>query len=115
MHGTAPGMWFEKDNKVLVSLPGVPFEMKTLISNEVIPRLQAKFNLKHIFHKTIMTAGLGESAVAERIKSLEDNLPNNIKLAYLPQPGIVRLRLSASGNIKGELENEVKNYCRKIK
>ncbi|MFK5857003.1 MAG: competence/damage-inducible protein A [Bacteroidota bacterium] len=113
-HGTAPGMWFEKDNKVLVSLPGVPFEMKTLISNEVIPRLQVKFNLKYIFHKTIMTAGLGESALAERIKSLEDNLPNNIKLAYLPQPGIVRLRLSASGNIKSELENEVKSYCRKI-
>ncbi len=113
-YGTAPGMWFEKDSKVLVSLPGVPFEMKTLIENEVIPRLQSKFKLVHIFHKTIMTTGVGESALAEIIEDWEDNLPNNIKLAYLPQPGIVRLRLSAKGSDKGKLENEVKEYCQKI-
>ena len=113
-HGTAPGMWFEKSNKVLISLPGVPFEMKTLIENEVLPRLQSKFKLAHIFHKTIMTTGIGESALAEIIKNWENNLPNNIKLAYLPQPGIVRLRLSATGSNKSKLEDEVNEYCRKI-
>jgi len=113
-HGTAPGMWFEKDNKVLVSLPGVPFEMKTLIKDEVIPRLQSKFKLSHIFHKTIMTTGVGESALAEIIEEWENSLPDNIKLAYLPQPGIVRLRLSATGGIQNKLEDEVKEYCRKL-
>jgi len=113
-HGTAPGMWFEKNNKVLVSLPGVPFEMKTLINNEVIPRLQSKFKLPYIFHKTIMTTGLGESALAEIIEEWENDLPKNIKLAYLPQPGIVRLRLSASGGNKTKLVDEVTLYCQKV-
>ncbi len=113
-HGTAPGMWFEKENMVLVSLPGVPFEMKSLLVDQVLPRLQSKFNLSFIFHKTIMTTGVGESMLAERIANWENNLPEYIKLAYLPQPGIVRLRLSASRSNKNELENEVKKYCRKI-
>jgi len=113
-HGTAPGMWFENNGKVLVSLPGVPFEMKTLINDEVIPRLQSKFSLNYIFHKTIMTTGVGESALAEIIEEWENNLPDNIKLAYLPQPGIVRLRLSATGLIQNELEAEVKEYCRML-
>ena len=94
IHGTAPGMWFEHDTKIVVSLPGVPFEMKTLISEKVIPRLKSHFNLKAIYYKTIMTIGVGESMLAERISKWEDNLPKEIKLAYLPQPGIVRLRLS---------------------
>lgn len=113
-HGTAPGMWFENNGKVLVSLPGVPFEMKSLLKEEVIPRLQSKFKLKHIFHKTIMTTGVGESMLAEIIEDWENTLPRNIKLAYLPQPGIVRLRLSAAGNNKQELENEIITHCKKL-
>jgi len=111
-HGTAPGMWFEKENMVLVSMPGVPFEMKSLIKNHVIPRLQKKFGMNHIFHKTIMTTGIGESMLAERITDWENNLPKYIKLAYLPQPGIVRLRLSATGSDKKELEDDIKSHCR---
>jgi nicotinamide-nucleotide amidase len=113
-HGTAPGMWFEMNGKVLVSLPGVPFEMKSLLKDEVIPRLQKTFKLKHIYHKTIMTTGIGESMLAEKVEDWENNLPKNIKLAYLPQPGIVRLRLSAVGNNKTELEDEVKKHCNKL-
>ena len=113
-HGTAPGMWFEKENMVLVSMPGVPFEMKSLLKNQVIPRLQKKFSLKHIFHKTIMTTGIGESMLAEKIMDWENNLPDNIKLAYLPQPGIVRLRLSANGDMKKTIETEVMNQCQKL-
>ena len=113
-HGTAPGMWFEKGNMVLVSMPGVPFEMKSLIKNHVIPRLQKKFGMNHIFHKTIMTTGIGESMLAERITDWENNLPDNIKLAYLPQPGIVRLRLSAMGNDKKEVEDNIKSQCQKL-
>ncbi len=113
-HGTAPGMWFKENGKVLISLPGVPFEMKSLLKDEVIPRLQSKFKLKHIYHKTVMTTGVGESMLAEQIKDWENELPKNIKLAYLPQPGIVRLRLSAIGNNKKELEDEVKLNCKKL-
>lgn len=112
INGTAPGMWFEENNKVIVSMPGVPFEMQPLLIDEVIPRLQNKFKLPFIYHKTIMTHGLGESKLAERIEEIENNLPDHIKLAYLPQPGIVRLRLSATGWNKNELENGVNNYCR---
>ncbi len=113
-NGTAPGMWFEKNNKVFVSMPGVPFEMRPLLSEQVIPRLQEKFKLEHIFHKTIMTHGLGESWLAEKISDWTDSLPENIKLAYLPQPGIVRLRLSASGPDQTVLENEVNKYCKSL-
>ncbi len=95
--GTAPGMWFEKDKKVFVSLPGVPYEMKALVTNEVIPRLLTHFKRPFIVHKTVLTFGLGESAIAERIAGWEDNLPAFIKLAYLPNLGKVRLRLSAKG------------------
>lgn len=95
--GTAPGMWMEKENTVFISLPGVPFEMKHLIETEVIPRLVAKFDRPYIVHKTIRTYGIGESALAEKIESWEDNLPECIKLAYLPNAGQVRLRLSARG------------------
>ncbi len=113
-NGTAPGMWFEKDGKVYVSMPGVPFEMKVLMADEIIPRLRDKFNLGFIYHKTIMTHGMGESMLAEKIKDLENGLPTNIKLAYLPQPGIVRLRLSAQGDDKVKLEEEVNQYCKLI-
>ncbi|MDP2723911.1 MAG: competence/damage-inducible protein A [Bacteroidales bacterium] len=113
-HGTAPGMWFEKDGKVVVSMPGVPFEMKTLVVDEVIPRMKEKFALGSIYHKTIMTHGVGESALAERISEWESALPIGIKLAYLPQPGIVRLRLSVSGDQLENLQTAVNNQCLKL-
>lgn len=95
--GTASGMWFELEDRVVISLPGVPFEMKTLISNEVIPALQQHYTRPFIIHKTVLTYGLGESVIAERIEDWENNLPADIKLAYLPNIGRVRLRLSGKG------------------
>ena len=105
--GTAPGMWFFENNTVFVSLPGVPYEMKGLISNEVIPRIQKQFKLPFILHKTIMTYGQGESTIAEIIEDFENHLPLHIKLAYLPSFGKVRLRLSAKGENKQTLEKEL--------
>lgn len=92
--GTASGMWFEKDGKVVISLPGVPFEMEYLMTNEVLPRLKSKFVGRPIAHRTLLTACEGESAIAKRIDAFEDKLPPHIKLAYLPSLGQVRLRLS---------------------
>ena len=104
-YGTAPGMWFFENNTVFVSLPGVPSEMKGLMENEVIPKIRKEFQLPFIIHKTLITYGQGESVVAERIEDFENNLPNFIKLAYLPDFGSVRLRLSAKGNHKKILED----------
>jgi len=98
LYGTAPGMWMERNEAVFVSLPGVPYEMKHLLQEEVLPRIIKRFNRPHIYHKTLLTYGLGESAIAERISDWENSLPENIKLAYLPSLGKVRLRLSSSGN-----------------
>ena len=111
-NGTAPGMWLENNGKVFVSLPGVPFEMKALITEQVIPKLRAKFKFPYIMHKTILTYGLGESALAERIEVWEDNLPNFIKLAYLPSLGRVRLRLSGKATEKSILENEIQKQVK---
>ena len=94
-HGTAPGMWFERGGKVVISLPGVPFEMVHLIDDSVIPMLRNRFNLKAIVHKTMITSGIAESILAERIAEWEESLPQVLHLAYLPAPNIVRLRLSA--------------------
>lgn len=94
-HGTAPGMWFEHEGKVLISLPGVPFEMEHLMQDQVIPRLKAHFSLHQIIHRTIITADLPESMLAKAIEQWEEALPPYLKLAYLPNPGSVRLRLSA--------------------
>jgi nicotinamide-nucleotide amidase len=105
--GTAPGMWMEKENTVFISLPGVPYEMKYLIDNEVIPNLVQKFKRPYIIHQTIMTYGTGESLIAEQIEEWEDNLPDFIKLAYLPSPGKVRLRLTARGEDKGLLQTAI--------
>jgi len=102
--GTAPGMWMEKENTVFISLPGVPYEMKYLIDNEVIPNLVQKFKRPYILHQTIMTYGTGESLIAEQIEEWEDKLPDFIKLAYLPSPGKVRLRLTARGDDKELLQ-----------
>ena len=96
-YGTAPGMWMEKNNKVFISLPGVPFEMKALIKDEVLPNLQKQFHFPYILHKTTLTYGMGESIIAARLEEFEENLPKGFKLAYLPNMGKVRLRLSAKG------------------
>ena len=100
-------MWLEKNGKVFISLPGVPYEMKALISNEVIPELRKRFKFPYIKHRTLLTYGLGESAIANRIEAFEDNLPDFIKLAYLPNLGRVRLRLSAKAIDKSMVEAEM--------
>ena len=105
--GTAPGMWMKKENTVFISLPGVPYEMKYLVENEIIPKVIREYKRPYIIHKTILTYGQGESLVAERIEEWENNLPEFIKLAYLPAPGRVRLRLSARGNDKEKLETAI--------
>ncbi|EZH71761.1 damage-inducible protein CinA [Aquimarina atlantica] len=107
LYGTAPGMWLEKENTVFISMPGVPYEMKGLMKDEVLPRLQKRFNRPYIIHKTILTYGMGESTVAEKIEDWENDLPSYIKLAYLPNLGRVRLRLSARGNDKKLLEDTI--------
>ncbi|MBU2650537.1 MAG: competence/damage-inducible protein A [Bacteroidetes bacterium] len=114
-NGTAPGMWFEKDGKIFVSMPGVPFEMKPIVLEQVIPRLAERPGISVIIHKTILTQGMGESMIAEKIVSWEDRLPEHMKLAYLPQPGIVRLRISAAGDDKVILEKEVEEQVEKLK
>jgi len=114
LFGSAPGMWIEKQNKTFISLPGVPFEMKALIGNEVIPKLQQKYDCPFILHKTLLTYGLGESNLAARIESWEDNLPEYIKLAYLPNLGKVRLRLSAKGFDKELITANVENQIKQL-
>jgi len=112
--GTAPGMWLEKGNKTFVSLPGVPYEMKALIDNEVLPNLIKKYKRPYILHKTILTYGLGESIIAERIEAIEDALPKHIKLAYLPSLGKVRLRLSGKGEDEANLALDIQSQIDKI-
>jgi nicotinamide-nucleotide amidase len=95
--GTAPGMWFEKEGRIFVSMPGVPHEMKGMMTDDVIPRIRARFQLPFIAHRTLLTAGIGESFIAEHIRSFESSLPPSIRLAYLPNYGMVRLRLTVRG------------------
>ncbi len=114
-NGTAPGMWFEKDGKVAVSMPGVPFEMQAMVAEQVIPAIVEHFNMDAIVHKTVMTTGMPESMLAENIKDWEANLPSNVKLAYLPQPGIVRLRLSGRGKDRQKLKAEISVQVDKLK
>ena len=107
--GTAPGMWFEKNDRIFVSMPGVPHEMKGMMTNDVIPQLLERFDVSPVLHRTLLTAGIGESFLAERISEFEAMLPKNIKLAYLPSYGMVKLRLTAMGNrpgLEAELEAE---------
>lgn len=105
--GTAPGMWFEYEGRVYVSLPGVPFEMKHLMSNRILPKLTEHFETPIIKHKMIRTVGIGESFLAERIEAWEDALPDHIKLAYLPSFGGVKLRLTATGTNDAQLDQEL--------
>lgn len=107
--GTAPAMWMEYKDKIIVSMPGVPYEMKYLMKNEVVPKLKSRFKLRPILHRTLLTVGIGESSLAKAISDIEDNLPASIKLAYLPNLGNVRLRLSA----RGENEEEMKQVLKK--
>ena len=102
--GTAPGMWFERDGKVFVSMPGVPHEMKGMMTNYVIPKLQGHFTFPFIDHRTLLTAGIGESFIAEKIIEWERVLPSNLKLAYLPNYGMVRLRITGSDTDSGRLQ-----------
>ncbi len=113
--GTAPGMWFEKNDTIFISLPGVPFEMHYLVEQEILPRLQKNGKRKAIFHKTIQTQGLPESMLAERIENWESTLPDNIKLAYLPNPMSVRLRLSAIGISEDELRQQIAVEIERLK
>ena len=106
-YGTAPGMWLEKNGKVFISLPGVPYEMKALILDQVFPKLRQKFKFPFIMHKTLLTYGMGESSIAERIDAWANALPGFVKLAYLPSLGRVRLRLSAKAIDRGTVEIEI--------
>jgi nicotinamide-nucleotide amidase len=112
--GTAPGMWFEKHGKVFVSMPGVPFEMKGMMDDFVIPQLSTHFIFPHIIHRTLLTAGVGESFLAEQIKDFETVLPAHVKLAYLPNYGMVRLRLSSVGFDKIAIEKEIQNLFEQL-
>ncbi len=113
-YGTAPGMWIRDGETIFVALPGVPFEMKNLITNVVIPKVIAEFERPYIVHKTLVTYGMGESTIASRIESWETNLPSFIKLAYLPNLGKVRLRLTAKGRDSKLLEDAVEDEFKKL-
>ena len=106
-YGTAAGMWMQKGQTVFVSMPGVPYEMKGIVNEQLIPKIVKEYKRPYIIHKTILTYGQGESMVAERIEDWENNLPAFIKLAYLPSPGRVRLRLTARGENKEILEKSI--------
>jgi nicotinamide-nucleotide amidase len=105
--GLAPAMWFEENKKVVVSMPGVPYEMQILMTNRVLPKLKASFPMSPIVHRTILTAGEGETMLAEKLDAFEEKLPENVKLAYLPSLGTVRLRLTARGEDEAVLNEQL--------
>jgi nicotinamide-nucleotide amidase len=105
--GTAPGMWFERNGKIFISLPGVPFEMKSLITKRVVPKLREMYAFPVIYHKTVITQGSFEAHLAEKLKVFESELPENMSLAYLPSPGIIRLRIGNIGKNLEKLERDV--------
>ncbi len=116
--GTAPGMWFERNGKVFVSMPGIPKEMQLLMQNEVLPRISKLFTTDVIYHKIVKTIGIGESWLADKIKDWEHNLPDHISLAYLPSLGQVKLRLTATGSnldiLQAEVEDKISDLKRSI-
>ncbi len=114
-YGTASAMWFFQKDIQVISLPGVPYEMKYLMNNSILPELKLKFKRPFIYNKTLLTYGLGESAIADRIRDWENKLPKNLKFAYLPSLGRVRLRLSSSGKNKTLVTNEVDKYLGALK
>lgn len=105
--GTAPGMWLEKDNVIFISMPGVPYEMKAILDNHAIPRIKERYTLPYIMHRTFLTYGMGESSIAARIENFENNLPQAVKLAYLPSLGSVRLRLSCKDSSKEVVQDYI--------
>ena len=113
--GTAPGMWFEKDGRIFVSMPGVPYEMKGMMSDGVLSALQKHFTLPQISHRTLLVSGIGESFLAEHIKDFEEALPASIKLAYLPNYGMVRLRLTAGGDDPATVNRELQQHFDSLK
>ena len=113
--GTAPGMWFEKDGRIYVSMPGVPHEMKGMMTEDVIPALQKRFSLPYIAHRTLLTAGIGESSLADHIRSFEEALPSSIRLAYLPNYGMVRLRLTARGGDQAMTQTLLQRHFDQLK
>ncbi|CAN5498441.1 CinA family nicotinamide mononucleotide deamidase-related protein [soil metagenome] len=113
-NGTAPGMWFEKAGKIYVSMPGVPHEMKAMMELDVIPGLTKQFKFPHIAHRTLLTVGVGESFLADLIQDFELALPQHVKLAYLPNSGMVRLRLSTTGTNKDVIEKEVQDLFEEL-
>jgi competence/damage-inducible protein CinA-like protein len=113
-NGTASGMWFELNGKVFISMPGVPYEMKAMMENDIVPLLKKKFKTPFIYHRTVLTQGAGESFLADMIEKWEDNLPAYIRLAYLPSPGAVRLRLTATGDSE-KIKEETEDHVKKLK
>jgi nicotinamide-nucleotide amidase len=113
--GTAPGMWFEKKGKVFMSMPGVPHEMKKMMTERVIPKLLETFRMPVIVHQLVRTVGIGESFLAEKISNWEKALPPSIKLAYLPSLGEVKLRLTAFGDDKEQLRSMIDHQVELLK
>ena len=115
-NGTAPGMWLEKNDTIFVSMPGVPYEMQGMVLDDIIPEIKKRYKLPFIYHKTILTQGIGESVLSELISDWEDSLTDKeIGLAYLPSPGMVRLRLSSKGFNELELKQKVENAADNVK
>lgn len=112
--GTAPIMWFEKDNKIVVSMPGVPSEMKKAMTSDILPRLKKRFNTGHILHKTIQIFNIPEAVLAEQLEEWEDSLPNYISLAYLPNPGKIRLRLTAKTDDVERAEGDIQRLVKHL-
>lgn len=116
--GTAPGMLFFEKEVMYVSMPGVPFEMKYLMEHEVLPRIKERFQTPFILHRTLLTQGIGESFLSDKIASFEDQLPPFVKLAYLPAAGMVRLRLTATGEeevVRAEMDKQEKALLQEVK
>ncbi|MFD1631861.1 competence/damage-inducible protein A [Pseudopedobacter beijingensis] len=112
--GTAPCMLFEQGHKIFVSMPGVPFEMKNLMLSKVLPEIRKRYELVSIYHRTILTVGIGESFLADRISYIENELPSYIKLAYLPKLGLVKLRLSCTKDTTEQIIAEVEHFAKRI-
>lgn len=113
--GTAPGMWMKKENTIFISMPGVPYEMKDMMTKSILPKIKNEFSLPFIYHKTVLTNGIAESTLSELISDWEDQLIHkNIKLAYLPQPGLVRLRLSTEGQNESVLKQNIEIEIEKL-
>ena len=112
--GTAPGMWFEVDGRVVISLPGVPYEMKNIFEFKALPKIQERFQEPSLYHKTIVTFNIPESILAKQIEDIEDQLPSNIKLAYLPGLNVVRLRLTGTMSDGLDIYKSVDSFSQRI-